>query len=189
MTKPRRCKLAFAVILGLGGAAAAIVSQAGLGGEKRVQIGTGSVAAFARATRPTDALPAEVLSYPFAGHNFASRAGLGSRLLRTEGSLRLYAVPGKAGMVCLVEIDDLAGTSGGTCADRSVLRTGSIYMSDQQEDGSKQVVGLVGDGHTYAEGGGERTPVDNNVFVLSDVQGDEVTIASQTAEQRVDIGR
>jgi len=186
VTKPRR-KLA--LVLGLGAAAAAIVSQAGLGGEKRVQIGTGSVAALSRAARPVDALPAEVLSYPFAGHNFASRAGVGSRLLKTDGSLRLYVVPGKTGMVCLVEIDDLAGTSGGTCADRSVLRTGSIFMTDEQEDGSTQVVGLVGNGHTYAEGDGRQAPVDNNVFVLRKVEDDEVTIGSPTAEQTVDIGR
>jgi hypothetical protein len=185
----RRRRLAFALVLGFGAAAAAIVSQAGLGGEKRVQIGTGSVAALSRAVRPADALPAEVLSYPFAGHNFASRAGVGSRLLKADGSLRLYAVPGKAAMVCLVEVDDLAGTSGGTCADRSVLLTGGIYMADEQEDGSTQVVGLVGDGHTYAEGDGKRVPVDNNVFVLRNVEDDEVTIGSPTAEQTVDIGR
>lgn len=186
MTKRRR-KLS--LVLGLGAVAAAIVSQAGLGGEKRAQIGTGAVATLSRAARPADALPAEVLSYPFAGHNFGSPTGVGSRLLKTDGSLRLYVVPGKAGMVCLVEIDDLAGTSGGTCADRSVLRTGSIYMADEQADGSKQVVGLVGDGHTYAEGDGERAPVDNNAFVLTNIQDDEVTIGSQTAEQTVDIGR
>jgi hypothetical protein len=185
----RRGRLAFGLVLSLGAAAAAIVSQAGLGGEKRVQIGTGSVSALSRAARATDALPADVLSYPFAGHNFANRAGIGSRLLTTEGSLRVYAVPGKAGMVCLVEVDDLAGTSGGTCADRSVLRTSSIYMADVQEDGSTQMVGLVGDGHTYAVGDGERIAVDNNAFVLQDVEGDEVTIGSPTAEQTVDIGR
>lgn len=185
----RRRRLAFGLVLSLGVAAAAIVSQAGLGGEKRVQIGTGSVSALSRAARATDALPAEVLSYPFAGHNFATPTGVGSRLLETQGSLRLYVVPGKAGMVCLVEIDDLAATSGGTCADRSVLRTGSINMADDQADGSKQVVGLVGDGHTYAEGDGERASVNNNAFVLTDVRGDEVTIGSPTAEQTVDIGR
>jgi hypothetical protein len=186
VTKPRR-KLA--LVLGLGAAAAAIVSQAGLGGEKRVQIGTGSVAALSRNARSTDTLPAQVLSYPFAGHNFASPGGVGSRLLKTQGSLRLYAVPGKAGMVCLVEVDDVAGTSGGSCADRSVLRTGSIYMADELEDGSKQVVGLVGDGHTYAEGDGQRASVDNNAFVLRNVADDEVTIGSPTVEQTVDLGR
>jgi hypothetical protein len=185
----RRRRLAFGLILCLGSAAAAIISQAGLGGEQRVQIGTGSVAALTRTARATDALPAEVLSYPFAAHNFANRAGIGSRLLRTEGSLRLYAVPGKAGMVCLVEVDDLTGTSGGTCADRSVLRTGSIYMADEQEDGSQQVVGLVGDGLTYAKGDGERIAVANNAFMLRDVDSGKVTIGSATAEQVVDIGR
>jgi hypothetical protein len=190
VTKPRRRRtVVFAVILTLGAVAATTISQAGLGGSKRVQIGTGSVAALSRAARATDSLPAEVLSYPFAGHNFASRSGIGSRLLKTEGSLSLYAVPGKAGMVCLVEVDDLAGTSGGTCADRSVLRTGSIYMADEREDGSREVVGLVGDGHTLAAADGRRVPVDNNAFVLEDIEGDEVTIGSPTAEQTVDIGR
>ena len=52
----------------------------------------------------------------------------------------------------------------------------------------RQVVGLVGDGHTYAEANGKRTAVANNVFVLHDVAGSEVTIGSAKAEQTVDIG-
>jgi hypothetical protein len=187
-TARQRRRLVFALVLGLGAAAAAIVSQVGLGGAKRVQIGNGSVSALSRAARVTDALPTQVLSYPFANHNFASPAGFGSRLLKTDGSLRLYAVPGKAGMVCLVEIDDVAGTSGGACADRSVLLTGSIFMADRKDDGSQQVVGLVGDGHTYAQADGKRKAVDNNVFVLRGVQDEEVEIGSPTAEQTVEIG-
>jgi hypothetical protein len=62
-------------------------------------------------------------------------------------------------------------------------------MADEQEDGSTQVVGLVGDGHTYAEGDGQRVSVDNNVFVLRNVADDEVTIGSPTVEQTVDLGR
>ena len=190
MAKPeQRRRLVFALVLAMGAVAAAVISQAGLGGQKRVEIGTGSVAALSRTARAADALPAEVLSYPFAARNFANRAGFGSRLLKAEGSLRLYAVPGKAGLVCLVEIDDLAGSSGGACADRGVLRTSSIFMADEREDGSTQVVGLVGDGHTYAEGGGKRAAVENNAFVLPDIEHDNVTIGSPTAKQTVDISR
>ena len=186
-TRQRR-RLIFTLVLGVGVAAAAIVSQVGLGGDKRVQIGNGRVSALTSAARVTDALPAEVLSYPFASHNFANVRGLGSRLLKTDGSLRLYAVPGKAGMVCLVEIDDLARTSGGACADRQVLMTSSIFIADRKEDGSQQVAGLVGDGHTYAEANGTRKAVENNVFVLRGVADEEVTIGSPTAEQTVELG-
>jgi len=185
----RTRKLSLIVLTVAGsGVAAAVLSQVGLGGSEKVQIGTGKVSALSRATRASDALPSSVLSYPFAVHNFASPNGAGARLVKSDGSLKLYAVPGKAGMVCLIEVDDLAQTAGGACADRRVLLTGSIYMADRQEDGSRQVVGLVGDGHTYAEANGRRTPVENNVFVLREVEGSQVTIGSTTAAQTVDLG-
>lgn len=172
----------------LAGATAGLLTQLGLGGSNKVEIGNGSVSALAHAARAADTLPQSVLDYPFAGRNFASPNGGGARLLREQGGLRLYGVPGKDGMLCLIEVDAVAGTSGGACADRSVLRTGSIYMADRQEDGSQLVVGLVGDGHTYAESNGRRTTVENNVFVLNRVEGRDVTVGSPAASQHVDIG-
>jgi hypothetical protein len=174
--------------LGVVAAVAATASQVGFGDSGKARIGTGNVSALAQAARPGDRLPAEVLAYPFAEHNFASPTGAGSRLLRSEGSLSIYAVPGKAGMLCLVELDEVEQTSGGACTDRSVLLTGSIFMSEQAEDGSQQVVGLVGDGHTYAEAAGKRVGVERNVFLLRGVRADKVTIGSPTAAQTVDIG-
>jgi hypothetical protein len=109
-------------------------------------------------------------------------------LLQEQDSLRLYAVPGKGGMLCLVEVDTVADTAGGACADRGLLRTGSIYMADRQEDGSRLVVGLVGDGHTYAEANGRRKTVENNAFVLNHVEGGDLTVGSPTASQHIDIG-
>jgi hypothetical protein len=167
---------------------AAVVSQLGFGGSERVQIGNGSVSALARAARSGDTLPPAVLAYPFAERNFASGSGSGSRILRAEGPLKLYAVPGKAGMICLIEIDEAAETAGGSCADRKVLLTGAIYMATRKEDGSRRVVGLVGDGHTYAQAGGKHARVENNAFVLENVLVDEVTIGSPTATQTVEIG-
>jgi hypothetical protein len=184
-----RRKLALvALVLVCGGATGGGLSQVGFGGANKVQIGTGSVSALSRAAQRSDALPARVLAYPFAARNFASPSGAGARLLKTDGSLKLYAVPGKAGMLCLIELDDVAQTAGGACADRRVLLTGSIYMADRQENGSRQVVGIVGDGHTYAEANGEQTPVESNAFVLRDVEGNVVTIGSATAQQELDVG-
>lgn len=153
-----------------------------------MQIGNGAVAALARTAQSGDALPQSVLDLPFAERNFASPTGTGSRLLETQGSLRLYGVPGKQGLLCLIEVDELARTSGGACADRSVLRTGAIFMADRQEDGSRLVVGLVGDGHTYAEAGGRRAAVHDNAFVLTDVRDGQITVGSPAASQQVDIG-
>jgi hypothetical protein len=169
-------------------AAAAVASQVGFGGSGKVRIGSGKVAAFARAAAPNDRLPAQVLAYPFAENNFASKTGAGSRLLKSEGSLNIYAVPAKSGMFCLVEVDEVAQSSGGACADRSLLLTGSIFMSDQAEDGSQQIVGLVGDGHTYAEAGGKRVAVEQNVFLFRGIRADKVEIGSPSAAQTVDIG-
>ena len=180
-------RIAFGSLLVVAAVAAGVLSQLGLGGSGRVQIGNGSVSALAWAARSGDELPASVLRYPFAARNFASESGHGSRRLITQGSLTLYAVPGKGGMLCLIEVDSSAQTAGGACADRSALLTGSIYMADRQEDGSRQVVGLVGDGHTYAKASGARTRVENNAFVLRNVEDDAITIGSPTAEQTVDI--
>ena len=168
-------------------AVAGLLTQLGLGGSDKVQIGNGSVSALAQAAQAADTLPQSVLDYPFAERNFASPNGGGSRLLQEQGSLSLYAVPGKGALLCLVEVDAVAETAGGACADRSVLRTGSIYMADRQEDGSRLIVGLVGDGHTYAEADGRRASVENNAFVLNEVEGGGFTVGSPTASQQVDV--
>ena len=168
-------------------AVAGLLTQLGLGGSDKVRIGNGSVSALTQAARAADTLPQSILDYPFAERNFASPNGGGSRLLQEQGSLSLYAVPGKGGMLCLIEVDSAANTAGGACADRSVLRTGSIYMADRQEDGSRLVVGLVGDGYTYAEADGRQVTVENNAFVLNQVEGGDFTVGSPTASQHVDI--
>lgn len=180
--------LQFGVATLVATATAGLLTQLGLGGSDKVQIGNGSVSALAQGARAADTLPQSVLDYPFADRNFASPDGRGSRLLQQQGSLKLYAVPGKGGMLCLVEVDSVADTAGGACADRGILRTGSIYMADRQEDGSRLVVGLVGDGHTYAEANGRRTTIDNNAFVLNHVESSELTVGSPTASQHIDIG-
>jgi hypothetical protein len=184
----RKRHLQFGAALLVAATTAGLLTQLGLGGSDKVQIGNGSVSALAHAARAADTLPQSVLDYPFADRNFASPEGGGSRLLQEHDSLRLYAVPGKGGLVCLVEVDTGAETAGGACADRSLLRTGSIYMADRQEDGSRLVVGLVGDGHTYAEANGRRTTVENNAFVLDHLEGGDLTVGSPTASQHIDIG-
>jgi hypothetical protein len=184
--KNRRVQFGAAILVAA--ATAGLLTQLGLGGSDKVQIGNGSVSVLARTGGAADTLPQSVLDYPFADRNFASPNGGGSRLLQEQGSLKLYAVPGKGGMLCLVEIDTVAETAGGACADRGILRTGSIYMADRQEDGSRLVVGLVGDGHTYAEAEGKRVPIRNNAFVLSNVEGADLTVGSPTASQHIDIG-
>ncbi len=189
--QPRKTRSRTIVIgLVIGGAALAvtILSQVGLGSSGKVQIGNGSVSELSRAARAGDALPPSVLEYPFAARNFANPSGAGSRRLTTHESLTLYAVPGRGGMLCLIEVDSVAKTAGGTCADRTLLLTGSIYMADRQEDGSRQVVGLVGDGHTYAEANGKRTRVENNAFLLRGVAGSGFTIGSASASQTIEIG-
>jgi hypothetical protein len=184
----RKRQLQFGAAVVTAAATAGLLTQIGLGGSDKVQIGNGAVSALARAGSGADALPQSVLDYPFAERNFASPNGGGSRLLQEHGSLRLYAVPGKGALLCLVEVDAVAETAGGACADRGILRTGSIYMADRQEDGSRLVVGLVGDGHTYAEANGRRANVENNAFVLDHVEGAGLTVGSPTASQHIDIG-
>jgi hypothetical protein len=184
----KRRRLHFIALLFIVAVTAGVLTQLVLGGSDKVTIGNGSVSALQRASTEADSLPVRVLAYPFAERNFASNGGQGSRLLRVDGALRLFAVPGKQGMLCLIEVDDAAGTEGGACADRHVLLTGSIFMADRQEDGSQLVVGLVADGHTYAEADGRRVPIRGNAFVLPGVAGARVKLGSPIAEQTLDLG-
>ena len=91
----RKRRLQFVAALLVAAATAGLLTQLGLGGSDKVEIGNGSVSALAHARSAVDALPQSVLDYPFAERNFASRSGGGSRLLQQQGSLKLYAVPGK----------------------------------------------------------------------------------------------
>ena len=114
--------------------------------------------------------------------------GRGSRLVGIDGTTKIFAVPGKGRLLCVVEVDQTADTAGGACADRTVLLTGSIWTADVHQDGTKDVVGLVGDGHTYVAAGGRRVPIENNAFVIHDVAGDEVEVGSPAAAQTVSLG-
>ena len=93
----KRRRLHFIALLFIVAVTAGVLSQLVLGGSDKVTIGNGSVSALQRASTDADSLPARVLAYPFADRNFASKGGQGSRLLRVEGTLRLFAVPGKEG--------------------------------------------------------------------------------------------
>jgi hypothetical protein len=179
--------LFFAALVAVAVTTAGVLSQFGFGGSEKARIANTSVAALTRAARAGDTIPSSVLAYPFAARNFASPNGGGSRLVLTQDSLRLYAVPGKGGLLCLIEVNSAAETAGGSCADRNLLWTGSIYMADRQEDGSRLVVGLVGDGPTYAQADGERTRIENNAFVLQGVAGSDFTVGSPTTSQTIDI--
>lgn len=176
-------------VLAAGAAATAVLTQVGRGGAERVRIGSGAVSTLTRAPKGSDALPAEVVALPFAAHNFASADGRGSRLVATDGTTQVFAVPGKGRLLCVVEVDRAADTAGGACADRSVLQTGSIWTAAVREDGTKDVVGLVGDGHTYAASGDRRVPIANNAFVLNDVAGDALEVGSPEAAQTVSLSK
>jgi hypothetical protein len=176
----------FASVLAAGLAAGGVLTQFGHGGSDRVAIGSGAVSTLDRPAQAADVLPRSLLAYPFATHNFADAMGAGARRLLADGTLTLYAVPGKGRLVCLVELDSAANTAGGACADRDVLRTGAVYMADG-DDGDRLVVGLVGDGHTYAEADGRRAEVRNSAFVLRHVSGSELQVGSPTAEATVSL--
>jgi hypothetical protein len=180
-------RLFFGALLALAVTTAGTLSQFGFGGSEKARIANSSVSALKRTARAGDTLPSSVLAYPFAARNFASPNGGGSRLVLVQDPLRLYAVPGKGGLLCLIEVDSLAETAGGSCADRNLLRTGSIYMADRQEDGSRLVVGLAGDGATFAQADGKRTGIENNAFVLQHVGGSDFTVGSPAASQTIDI--
>jgi hypothetical protein len=183
-----RKRTLFVVLLAAALVVTGVLTQFGFGRSEKARIANASVASLARTARSGDTLPPSVLAYPFADRNFANPRGAGSRLLTTQESLSLYAVPGKDGLLCLITVDSVAETAGGSCAERSALRTGSIFTADKQEDGSLLVAGLAGDGVTYAEANGRRAHVQNNAFVLRHVEGDAFTVGSPAASQTLELG-
>ena len=148
------------------------------------QLGTGDVSTLSHPRRPLDALPARLETEAFAPMVSDIQ---GARLARTVGSDRIYLIPGKRGTICLV-IADSAGRSRGSCGDRKLLLSKSIFVAEPQADETVNVIGLVSDGHTAAESEGVSDDVTNNVFVLKGTRERVVTLHYGDEEHQFDLG-
>lgn len=178
-------------LLGAGGiatvmAVAAVAAGVGFGGPPTPVLSDGSVSALKRPATNADALPARVLELPFARH-FADPAK--ARLALRDGERSVYVVPGRDASLCLVVVEQ-NGAIGLNCAGRSVLRSGAVWQGTGNDDGSTDIVGIVGDGIAYAQGeSGGRVAVKDNVFTIDGATGRTIVFTTNEGnEAEFDLG-
>jgi hypothetical protein len=176
------------LVLGAAASAVAIASLAagvGSGRPPTPALSDGTVAVLERPARSGDVLPGRVLELPFARH-FANSGA--ARLARRDAERTVYVVPGRDSTLCLIVVE--ANAVGLNCAGRSVLRSGAVWQGTGQDDGSTDVVGVVGDGVAYARTeGGSRVVVNNNVFTIDAVRGRTITLGTHDGfEAEFDLG-
>lgn len=177
--------LALAVAAGF----AALANQGESVGDSRTMqhAATGALALLGRAPTASDRLPAAVLASP-AARQFGNTSA--ARLAATIGNRSYFVVPGSDGSVCLIfsEGSGATATNGGTCADRALLRTGAVYLSEPLPDGTTTVAGIVSDGVRRASAGSAMATVRNNVFVIQGAAASRITLDGPSVSLTVDTG-
>lgn len=192
MTKlPRRAALIAIVPLAVAFAAAfaALVQQSD-GGKTSIEAETnvsGVVSSLDRPALKSDRLPPWIQTTPAASRfDDPSRARLGA----VVGERRYFVVPGRGNSLCLIFTEGAGadGSSGGTCAGRVTLRTGSIYLSQPNADGTATIAGIASDELTQAYSGSESVPVSGNVYVLRNATAPTVILSGDRAVIEVEVG-
>lgn len=147
----------------------------------------GTLAILAQPATAADRVPAELLKLPVA-EQFASPSAAGARFALTDGGRDYFVIPGKSGTTCLVYVRGAGADfeSGGSCAANALLRTGAIYMTEPQADGTLLASMLVSDGYARATSNGVDSAIRNNVSVLHGAS--QVANLSGSAADRVDFG-
>jgi hypothetical protein len=166
-------------------ATAALAAGKSPGGESTPRLSNGELSALSRAPAAEDVLPANVLQLPIA-QDFARP--LVARRLATEGGRRIYAVRGRQKTTCLVVIESSDDATTVNCAGVA-QESGAVWQGTPQNDGTVDVVGIVGDGVAYARAGDSRAQVENNVFILKGKVNDEVVLGTAAGlEAKLDLG-
>jgi len=170
------------VALGLAVVAIAMTMAIGLdlGGATPAPAAGGSshLAILDRPMRADDALSSIVLSSPGLAKQLDTRSQ-DARLALVAGADRLYVVPGSIdGTICLVDVNEGDASVVSNCAPGATLDKGVIYLSTPHQDGTIDVVGVVGDQfHTIAASdGASSTRVSNNAFAISRLQGQHLVL-------------
>jgi hypothetical protein len=166
--------------------AAAVAAGVGFGGPPTPVLSGGGIAALESPATSADALPARVLQLPFARH-FADPAA--ARLALRDAERTVYVVPGRDTSLCLVVVEANGGI-GLNCAGRSVLRSGAVWQGTGNDDGSTDIVGVVGDGVAYVQPeNGERVAVKDNVFTIDGATGRTIVFTTdEGVEANFDLG-
>jgi hypothetical protein len=180
-------RLVIALVALASAAVAAVAAGIGLSRPSAPVLSDGSIAALERPGRSADALPARVLELPFARH-FANPNA--ARLVSRDVERSVYVVPGRDATVCLVVVEAEASGIALNCAARSLLRSGSVWQGTRTADGAVDIVGVVGDGVTYATADGKtRLPVRGNVFAMSGVRNRTIILGTESGvEAAFDLG-
>jgi hypothetical protein len=149
-------------------------------------LGGATVSLLAQPRSTADGLPSSVLATPLATHLDANR----SRLAATVGDDAVYVAPGaESDRICLVVYERSTDGFSASCAARTLLTTGSVYLSWPRRDGTERVIGLVGDGHALAQSNSTKARVANNVFELDNAKDAAITlIGTDGQHQNLDLG-
>jgi hypothetical protein len=136
------------------------------------------IALLDRAATSQDALPPAALSTGVASQ-LASTAAI--RFAGTENGASLYLGPGTDDRICLIVygVADAAGDftdTIATCAKRSLLVNGAIFLQYVKPDGTADVYGAVADGRSGVSEGSKSASVINNVFALTGGTGNAFTV-------------
>jgi hypothetical protein len=184
MKKRTRVVLGAAAI-GAAAAVAAVATGIGFGGSPTPALSDGIVTALDRPARSGDALPDRVLELPFARHFAPSTARLAFR----DAERSVYVVAGRDSSLCLVVVETTNGV-GLNCAGRSVLRGGAVWQGTGNDDGSTDIVGVVGDGVAYARtDGNSSVTVKDNFFRINAATGRTIIFGKRDgAEASFDLG-
>lgn len=191
MKMRRKTRYLFALVaataLAASAATALIVGRQHNDAQARAAAPPGTLAILAQAPTAADRVPAELLELPVA-EQFASPSAAGARFALSDGGRDYFVVPGKLGTTCLVYARGAGADfeSGGTCAANGLLRTGAIYMTEPQADGTLLASLLVSDGYARATNNGIDSPVQNNVAVLHGAS--QVLSLSGSTSGRIDFG-
>lgn len=145
------------------------------------QLGNGTVSALSASRTRSDALPPRVAETPAAAWIESPDA---SRRVYADGKRVIWLAPGRSDSICHVEQATGSIRVGVGCTARSALRTGTIYATSRQADGTTSIVGVVDDAVSSVDVQGRSIPVHNNVFVVDGVKSDSVTLGLQTAKVR-----
>jgi hypothetical protein len=147
----------------------------------------GTLAILSRAPIAADHVPPELLKLPVA-EQFASPSAAGARFALSDDGRDYFVIPGKSGTTCLVYTRGAGADfdSGGTCAANALLRTGAIYITEPEADGTLLASMLVSDGYARATSNGVDVPVRSNVVILHGAS--QVVSLSGSVTGQVDFG-
>jgi len=169
----------YALFLGLlligGLTAGSILSR---GATATSPLSSATVGVLAHPAQATDVLPSSVLELPSARQYDLQ----GVRLSQEVDGRKLFVVPSKDGLLCLVVSS--AAESMSNCGAPKLLENSALYLEQPSDNGTMHVWGVVGDEVTTVEG----ARVIDNTFAYQGEATPQLHISSGSESRVLDLG-